>query len=293
MQLIFESWRKYINEVTTLSNDNAFLEAISNSAFWLQPHTESDVDEGTIESDSGTTLTTPAIEKLMTFLNEAAASMESEIYFTLTVNGEPEYVLNPEDPYGGYPSNWMMHGQYIGPQADKHVIWLQFRPVHDGYDIDLLDSEELIKVISRTINHELIHYNQLKKQAHSKGLSDEQAWEELLCDPEQIPISDPEEYRERCGREAPSYGSGRDIYLSRHIEIDAYAHEAAEQLLDKYSPETAIDAIRNMSPVNLDKYPEISLIVKDYADVLKHKPEELNKFRKKLYQQVQRHVGDL
>lgn len=293
MKLIFESWRRYINEITTLADDNLFLQTIADSAFWLEPHTESDVDEGTIESDSGTTLTTPAIEKLMTALNHAANSIDSELYFILTVNSNPDYVIHPDDPYGGYPTNWMMHGQYTGPQAGKHVIWLQFRPVHDGYDTSALDSEELVKIISRTINHEIVHYSQLKKQASSKGLSDDEAWEELMCDPEQVPISNPEEYRERCGREAPSYGAGREIYLSRHIEVDAYAHEAAEQLLDKYSPETAIDAIRNMSPVNLDKYPEISLIVKDYAEVLKDEPEELNKFRKKLYQQVQRHIGDL
>ena len=246
MKLIFESWRRFINEITTLADDNIFLEAISDSAFWLEPHTEDDVDEGTVESDSGTRLTTPAIQKLMDSLNGAANSIDSEIYFILTVNGDTEYTLHPEDPYGGYPNNWMMHGQYIGPQANKHVVWLEFRPVYNDYDVSILDSEELVKIISRTINHELVHYNQLKKQASSKGLDDEEAWQELLCDPEQIPISDPEEYRERCGKEAPDYGDGREIYLSRHIEADAFAHEAAEQLLDKYSPAEALDAIQRL-----------------------------------------------
>ena len=41
-----------------------------------------------------------------------------------------------------------------------------------------------------------------------------------------------------------------------------------------------------MTPVDIEKYPEISTVVLDYGNVLKNNPEELNKFRKKLYQQI-------
>jgi hypothetical protein len=46
-----------------------------------------------------------------------------------------------------------------------------------------------------------------------------------------------------------------------------------------------------MTPVDIDKYPEISDVVKDYGKYLKDNPEELNKFRKKLYQQIQKQSG--
>ena len=40
--------------------------------------------------------------------------------------------------------------------------------------------------------------------------------------------------------------------------------------------------------LDIKKYPEISTVVLDYAEVLKDDPAELNKFRKKLYQQIQK-----
>ena len=293
MKLLFENWRKYLNEITVAPGHlkQGFKQAITDSKFWLHPHTEDEVDLSDFESDEGNELTTPAISVMTSALNDVAKSLETDLYFALTVTGNSKYTLGPGDKYNGYPNNWMMKGIYIGPQKGKHVIWLEFRPISEDYDMEKLNTSELVDIVSTTINHELVHHEQLKKQAKSKGISEEDAWEELLCDPEQVPVGDPEEYRERCGREPPEQGEGRDVYLTGHIEIDAYAHEAAEQLLNKYDPARALDAIRKMSPVNIDEYPEISLVVKDYGEVLKDDPIELNKFRKKVYQQIQKHAS--
>ena len=133
------------------------------------------------------------------------------------------------------------------------------------------NSNELVKALSRTLNHELVHYYQLKKQAANKGLSDEEAWAELEKDPRQLPQDDKEQ-----------------TYLGLHNEIDAYAHEAAEQLLDKYSPKEALNIIRQLSPKNLEQYPQVSSIIKRYMSVFKEDPKILDKFRKKLVQQVER-----
>jgi len=284
MKLLFENWRKYLNEVTTIPDDikTSLRQAITNSEFWTKPHTEDSVDIGDLETDRGSELTTPAIETLQINLNNAAVQLGIEIYFVLTVSPQSEYVLRPEDPHGGYPNNWLMQGQYMGPQGDAHIVWLEFRPVHNEFNLNNLDAEKLVKNISWTINHELVHYSQLKKQVKSKNISDEEAWEEMKCDPEQIPVGDPEDYRKRCGKEPPKQGQGRDVYLSRHSEVDAFAHEAAEQLLDKYSSEEALNLIKTRDS-------KLDGVVRDYLNVFKDddKKHLLKKFWTKLYTHIQ------
>ena len=177
----------------------------------------------------------------------------------------------------------MIRGQYRGSHEEldgKHVIWLEFRPLSEDFDLGELNPEELVNNVSTTLNHELIHYHQLKKQAKSKGLSDYDAFKEMVCDPEQTPVHDPDEYRELCGKEPPEQeGSEREIYLSRHGEIDAYAHEAAEELLNRYSPEEALELIKRRGS-------EVYGVVKDYVKYLGDQPKELNKFWSKLYSQI-------
>ena len=295
MKLLFENWRKYINEVTSAPGElkDALKQAILDSGFWDQANTPNDIDEivGAIEGKLGT----PATEALEGKLNQVAKSLNTDLHFSVT-SGDEAYVLGPDDEYGGYPNNWMMRGQYRGPYEELdglHVIWLEFRPISEDFDIEDFDPNALAETVSTTVNHELIHYYQLKKQADSKNLSDYDAYREMVCDPEQVPVGDPDQYRELCGKEPPEQpGDERELYLTRHGEIDAYAYEAAEQLLNRYSAEDAINAIRRMTPVDLDRFPELSSVVQDYGRILKDKPEELNKFRKKLYQQIQQQTGE-
>jgi len=290
MKLLLENWRKYLNEITSMPNEimTALAGAIASSKFWEQPNSPDDIDIVTSIHDA---LGTPATETLEANLNQAVQEFGTDLYFSVTT-GDTHYVLGPDDPYGGYPNNWMMRGQYRGPHEEldgKHVIWLELRPVSEDFDFGEFDSDELVKKISTTLNHEIVHYLQLKKQAASKGISDYDAYEEMVCDPKQTPISDPDQYREICGKEPPQQlGDEREIYLTRHGEVDAYAHEAAEHLIDKYGPDGALEAVRKMKSVDLERYPEISSVVQDYASTLRDNPAELNKFRKKLYQQIKR-----
>ena len=272
MKLILESWRKHLNEISSPNQEHmaAFKKVIADSQFWTLSNKWADIDE----MENGDTLSTPAIESLMKLLNQKAEELGSEIYFYLSVDPSEEYAMDPDSPYPGYPNNWMMQGQYQGPQKGRHVIWLNFRPLSDNFEMEEFNSDELVKIISRTLNHELVHYEQLKKQAASKGLSDEEAWEELENDPRQLP-----------------QGETHADYISLHNEIDAYAHEAAEELLDKYEAEEALKVIQNLSANTLDKYPEVSRVVADYMELFKEDPETLNKFRKKLYQQIENQKG--
>jgi len=290
MKLLLENWRKYVNEVTSLETElkDAIFQAIIDSKFWTKQNNPNDID---IKQDGLDNLMgTPASETLQSSLNQL-----SDIYFSISV-GDEKYVLGPNDEYGGYPDNWILQAQYRGPYRElngQHVIWLELRSISKDFDFKDLNPRELSKEISTTLNHELIHYYQLKKQAKSKGLSDYEAYREMVCDTRQVPAGDPERYREICGEDPPEedMSDERGIYLTRHGEIDAYAHEAAEQLLDKYPARKALQVIRKMNPVDLEKHPEISTVVRDYADVLKNNQEELNKFRKKVYLQIQKQAS--
>ena len=248
-----------IYEVTTLSRQamQGYVSAMPASKFWTNPHNVDDVDLVT-----DTELSTPAIEVLMDALNAESEKQGSDLYFLLTVTGNDKYTLGPNDEFGSYPDNWMMQGQYQGPQAGKHVIWLEFRPLADNYNFSDLNSNELVKKISRTINHEIVHYSQLKKQSLSKDIDDDAAWEELMSDPRQY---------SRSGK--------REDYLSRHIEIDAFAHEAAEELLDSYTKEEALNQLRRAKP-------ESPGVLKDYIEVLSNRKEDLHNFMSKVYAHI-------
>jgi len=262
VRLIMENWRRFITEATAVPKEQmvGFKQAILDSNFWTQPNTENDVDE----IGETTNMASPASEALMSALNAKAEELGTDINFVITVTTEDGYELAPDDQFGGYPNNWMMQGQYRGPQGGLHVVWIELRPISEEFNMDDLNPGELAKKISTTINHELVHYNQLKKQAESKGISDEDAFEEMMNDPKQM---------DKTGTRAG--------YLSRHIEVDAFAHEAAEELLDKYSEEEALDLIRR-------KNPDVQGVVADYVDALGDQPEELQKFWKKLYTQIRK-----
>ncbi len=267
MNLTIRQLKAIIREAVTLLEDtspdskvsNGIFQAIVKSNFWTSPHTEDSVD-----LVDKATFSTPAVEVLMDALNEAASQLGTDLYFILSVTDDETYTLESGDKFGGYPNGWLMRGQYRGPEKGKHIVWLEFRPVSNDYDMNDLDSTELSKIISRTINHELVHYNQLKKQAKSKNISEEEAWEELMNDPRQLSKSD--QYKD---------------YLSLHNEIDAFAYETAEELLDKYNTQEALQMLRSGST-------DASRILKDYTSFLKDDPAALQKFFKKVYTNIER-----
>jgi len=260
MKLLLENWRKYVAEATTLDPEvkQGFKQAILDSNFWTQPNMEDDVDEVGGTANMGS----PASETLMSALNAKAEELGTDLNFVVTVTTEEGYELAPDDQYEGYPNNWMMQAQYRGPQDGLHTIWVELRPISEEYDMDDLNAGELAMKVSTTINHELVHYNQLKKQAANKGVSDEEAFEQMMKDPKQLSKSG-------------EYGD----YISRHIEVDAFAHEAAEDLLSRYSAEEALNKIKRKDAGS-------SRIVADYIKELGDNPKEIRKFWKKLYTQI-------
>ena len=170
------------------------------------------------------------------------------------------------DGDANYPNNWLMGGEFNGPNPSngKNLIIIELRPLEEDFELSNVNfiPKLLINLISQVVNHEMVHYWQMKKQAKSKGLSDEEAWEELLCDPEQVPVGasqeDRDEWEQRCGRAPPKDHHGKEVYLTRHGEIDAYAHEAAEQLLAQMPPEEIIRHLRTSGGIRWAAQAEFS-----------------------------------
>ena len=126
--------RNILLEITRLDRNmtQRYRDAMMDSSFWLESNSIEDVD---LVTDS--LFSTPSIEVLMDALNEEANRQNSELYFLLAVTDYEEYSLNPGDKHGGYPNNWLMRGMYQGPMSNKHVIYLEFRPL--GYDYRIED----------------------------------------------------------------------------------------------------------------------------------------------------------
>ena len=76
-----------------------------------------------------------------------------------------------------------------------------------------------------------------------------------------------------------SSGGGRANYLGLHNEIDAYAHEAAEELLNTHGLDKALDVLRYQKT-------ELTPIIQDYITYLGDDKRKLDSFLSKVYTQI-------
>ena len=100
----------------------------------------------------------------------------------------------------------------------------------------------------------------------------ETAFQQMMDDPKQV--ADPEKYLDR-----KEYMKS---YLEKHIEVNAHAHQAAENLLDKYGEDEALDVVTK--DIDLDD-PVLPDEVKKYKNYDVEK-KSMNKFRSKIYSYI-------
>lgn len=264
--------RSYIQgvllEVTSLPKEyfDTIDNAISSSKFWEQPNTQDDID--IIQNAAGNSLGTPAAQALAQAIQEAFADLELDIDVAISSHETDDiesYTLHPAHP--AYPDRWLIDAKwYVSKQ----------RPGRNTVDMEIMTAEEelvdldpaaLVRHIAQTVRHELVHREQMKKQAKNKGLDEPAAFEEMLQDPSQIPTS----------------GKIED-YLRSHIEIDAHAHDGAEELLAVYGKEKSLDMLRTGFDLSDPKMPNAIL---HYFEQLPENDPTLDKLRSKLFSQIQ------
>ena len=289
--------RSMLLEVTTLPPEyySEIDKAIAASQFWEQSNLEEDVD---VYGDNES-LSTPAIEALRVATQAVMDSLgiDGEIQMSSSAAGGI-YHLHPEHP--AWPNRWIADAKwYISKQKPgQSTIDIEFL-TSDPEIADELDTAALVRHIGQTIRHELVHYEQMKKQAKKKELEEMEAFNEMLADPSQVPSRDdpaywevyeptgkidPKTKEEIIRKEGWKQAVYIKDYLHSHIEIDAHAHDGAEELLAAYGKEDAFDMLRH--GFDLDD-PQLPNAIRHYWEQLSEDDPTLNKLRKKLYSQIE------
>jgi hypothetical protein len=139
-------------------------------------------------------------------------------------------IINPSHP--NYPNRIIIGGnQGIAGDnnkkgSSKFLMNLHLGTYGDNFSISDIDPITLAKNAGALIRHELIHLYQIEDRRKNQRISRLDTLRKFR-DEGDIPDSD-----------------NREDYLSSKIEIDAYAHEIAEEMLNKYGKDTALDMLR-------------------------------------------------
>ena len=261
--------REVLLEVTTLPQEyfKTIDDAVSASRFWEQPNSQDDID--LISSRVGNSLGTPAADVLSQTLQDVFDDLELDIDVVVSSHETDDidgFTLHPEHP--AYPDRWLVDARWYVSKQNPGRNTVDMEMMTAEQELPDLDSAALMRHITQTVRHELVHYHQMKKQAESKGLDDSAAFEEMKADPSQVPSS----------------GKIED-YLRSHIEIDAHAHDGAEELLAVYGKEKSLDMLRRGFDLTDRKMPNA---VKHYFEQLPESDPTLDKFRSKLYSQIEK-----
>jgi hypothetical protein len=139
----------------------------------------------------------------------------------------------------------------------------------------------------------------MRKQALKKGLKDDTAaFEEMKKDPSQIPDENDPKYWEKYEPTGELDEEGNEIinkdgfkndiyqkdYLRSHIEIDAHAHDAAEDLLAVYGEKGAFEELRSGFDTS---DPELPNAIQHYYEFLPEKDPTIKKLNSKIYTYLQ------
>ena len=295
-RLIREYVRRTLLEVTTLpaSYYKKIDDAIAASQFWKEENGQEEID---VYGDNDM-LSTPAIEKLRAAVQEAVNGLGMDIDIKMSSSEEGGmYDLHPDHP--AWPNRWISDGRwYISKQKPgQSTIDIEF--LTSGPEIlDELDPAALVRHVAQTIRHELVHYEQMKKQAENKDIDEVQAFQEMLDDPSQVPsennpkyweVYEPtgkfdDEQNEIIHKEGYKHDVYVKDYLHSHIEIDAHAHDGTEELLAVYGKEEALDMLRYGFDL---EDPQLPNAIRHYWEQLSEDDPTLNKLRSKIYSQIE------
>ncbi len=246
--------------------------AVEKSNFWEEPNTQNDID--IYETSSGAVLGTPAAEALSVALHQAIDELGLDMDILVRSHDTDNIkgmTLHPNHP--AWPNRWLVDAKwYISKERlGRNTIDIELMTAESSDNInDALDSSALVRHITQTIRHELIHRDQMMKQAKNKGVSEIEAFDQMLNDPKQVPPDD------------LNFPEWRRKYLESHIEIDAHAHDGAEELAAAYSNEEAKNILRGLIDLNDKRLPNA---IKHYYETLGADHRATKKFMSKLYSQ--------
>ncbi len=240
--------------------------AIEESEFWLEDNHPDDVDVNSV--DGNWVHQTPASESLGKTLQgffDTVGFPISAVVTSLDPTESPDVIINKG--HSVYPDGFVISGQMAVSDRGRLVLYINVGLFGDEFDVGDINPVSVAAKAGRLVRHELIHGQQVEKRRKNQRISRKAA---------------ARKYTEE--GETPGTGDRRD-YLSAKIEVDAYAHEIAEELLSKLGPNDALDMLRGyIDPANLDLSDQTHEYFVDFAD---------ETFTKRLKKKVYSYIMDL
>jgi len=199
--------------------------AIANSGFWQHDNSDGDADYNTVWGEDVDQ--TPAAEVLGTTL----ASYFKEIGYPITflvrspdLEVNSKYLIGPD--HRSYPNHIVLGGEMGMSSRGRLMMYLNMGIFDDDFDTAEINPQTVAAEIASIVRHEVIHAKQYDKRAKKQKTTRTKAKQAYEDDGSITPSDD------------------RGVYLSSHIEVDAYAHEFAEHLLRKLGKKKALNVIR-------------------------------------------------
>ena len=202
--------------------------AIASSAFWEYDNTEDSLDYRRVGGEDVDQ--TDAAEVLAGALIAFFKEIEYPVIVLIRspdveLESNQRHILTPEHEH--YPRKVAIGGQMGLTDRGRRLLYLDLMAFDDDLDVSKLDFNAIVGDIASVIRHEVIHAGQYDKRAKKEKTSRVAAKQSYL-DAGWI-VADTKD---------------RKSYLSSPIEIDAYAHQFAEDLLRRYGLEKAKNILR-------------------------------------------------
>ena len=259
-----------IAEATALDKSlyGSLEKAIANSNFWIEGNTE---DDGDYEEIPGLDLIhqTSAAQRLQDDLQAVIDSSGEDIIIAVQspeLDANPSFLLTPDKPQ--YPDSVISGGYATITPGGKQAVVLNMSLFDDAFNDDDVNAQRIARKGAAILRHEMVHLQQVAARAESEGISLLDAFENFKKEPKSIPPS----------------GAGRQQYIKSHIEVDAHAHQAADELLSLYGKEEALRLISKTVDFE-DLGVDLPHAIEDYL-VDNPSGKTARQFRKKAYEYI-------
>ena len=208
--------------------------AIVDSTFWNEDNEFSDYEPIKEFGPANQTDATRALsDSLREFFRDRSIPVS-----VVAISVEPDDVSDPKKSKqtNENPNQFVVGAQAGVSSSGNLQLFLLAIQSEEDFDSSRVDPQVMAVDISTKIRHEFVHSKQYDSLAKAKGISRVEAKNQY----------------EKWGL-IPADGSSRSEYLGSHIEIDAFGHEFAELLAQKFGLDRADSLVASSDHSELQK----------------------------------------
>ena len=236
--------------------------AVRNSGFHLEDNEFTDFYRRVEQTDAARTLNLA--------LNSYFKSLEIPIKFAVISIDE---LQTPRLQDNDNPNRFVVAAGAGQDSRGKGVVDLYAVISDEDFDPSLIDPNVIAKEVATVIRHEMIHDRQYDSLARDMGVTRKTAKKRF----------------ERWGL-IPPEGAPRKDYLGSHIEVDAFGHEFADRLAQKFGLDRAEKMVATADMSELEELAnEMDAEMGDnFAEYYKQHPKE--KFTDRLQRKIRKYL---